>query len=288
MNILGIYSPSLRSECVEGLAKTESLGIPHEIRDSSFFGSLSGAAVKLLEGHTHFVAAPDKDDEESLWFVQVASYALGSGKPLFLLAPLAGNSTGFFPSGDILAFFRMEKEKYLFNEMIRTSKEELASSGIAFSTEAFCESVSEGALKAVELFLRAGFSPDVKNKRGVSALSLAIRGGHRSIVSLLIKKGVDINRVSEDRGNTPLMDAAASGDEDLINILVSAGSNLDVRSKNGQTALILALGQANENAALALLKAGADPSLKDNLGMDAAKYAQLFGKHEVLEYLTGS
>ena len=282
MNILGIYSPALRNECSEGLSRLESLELSYQIRDSSFFSGLNETGIELLEDHTHFVVAMESGDVNSLWFIQVASYAIGSGKPLFLIASPGGIASELFPSVDILGYFRMEKEKFLFNEMIRISKDELAKSGIAFSAEAFCESVSEGELRAVELFLNAGFSPDAKNRNGVPAVSLAIRGGHRSIVSRLLDRNVDIDAISEDRGNTPLMDAAACGDVDLIRLLIEAGSDLNVKSKNGQTALILALGQQNEQAAVLLLESGADPNIKDNLGMTAVQYAKLFGKNEIL------
>ena len=286
MKLLGIYTSRTHDLCLESIGQIKDLELDYDTRDAEFFSASEESGIELLENHTHFIVSVFQEDLETSWFNLICGYALGSGKPLFLVGNnLRGFIVNLFPSGNISSFFRMEKDKYLFEESIRIAKAELAKSGIAFHADAFCQAVSEGALKAVELFLAAGFSPDARNTKGVSAISLAIRGQHRSIVQLLLQKGVDINVVSDDRGNTPVMDAAACGDNEMVKVLIKSGADLNAVSKNGQTALILAVGQDNEDTALTLIRAGADMFIQDSLGMSAAAYAKMFGKNEILKHI---
>jgi ankyrin repeat protein len=64
--------------------------------------------------------------------------------------------------------------------------------------------------------------------------------------------------------------------------LVKAGIDVNLRSKDGQTALIVAVGAGEEKMAEALLKAGADPDISDSLGASARKYAVLFHRSSML------
>ena len=66
---------------------------------------------------------------------------------------------------------------------------------------------------------------------------------------------------------------------------MAAGAKLDVRSKSGQTALILAVGRQTEDIALVLIESGADIHIKDDLGMTAKKYAELFKLQHVLSFI---
>jgi ankyrin repeat protein len=64
--------------------------------------------------------------------------------------------------------------------------------------------------------------------------------------------------------------------------LIKAGTNLDVKDKNGQTALIVAAGASMEKMVELLLKAGANPDIPDSLGVSARKYATLFKNKDIL------
>jgi hypothetical protein len=105
------------------------------------------------------------------------------------------------------------------------------------------------------------------------------------VVALLIEHGADIDAVSGDRGNTAVMDAAAEGDVAIVRSLIHAGADLDVRSKNNQTALILAVGRGLVDVAEALIEGGADVTPTDSLGMSARKYAELFQSSRILRLL---
>ncbi|SIQ94900.1 hypothetical protein SAMN05920897_11932 [Alkalispirochaeta americana] len=165
------------------------------------------------------------------------------------------------------------------------AREELTNLGYALTDQALADCVSEGVLVAVERYMQGGFSPDARDNKGVPLLCLAVRNRHTGMVQFLLSHGADVNATSEDRGNTPIMDAAADGNSELTGLLLHAGAALDGQSKNGQTALVLAVGQGAEKTAQLLLMGGADPHIKDQLGMSARKYAELFRLELVLELI---
>jgi ankyrin repeat protein len=67
--------------------------------------------------------------------------------------------------------------------------------------------------------------------------------------------------------------------------LRAAGVELDRQNKNGQTALILAIGNGAVESAKQLILSGARTDIKDGLGMTATKYAELFHHTEILRLL---
>jgi ankyrin repeat protein len=120
--------------------------------------------------------------------------------------------------------------------------EMLEKRGIPFTPEGFAQTVSDGDRRDIRLFLKTDMPVTIRNSRGVPLLNLAVRNGHRAVIPLLLSRGADIDAVSQDRENTALMDAAARGDQDIISDLLEAGAKTDFQSKNGQTALVLAIG----------------------------------------------
>lgn len=89
------------------------------------------------------------------------------------------------------------------------------------------------------------------------ALLRAAREGQANTVkSLLVAQDVDVN-VRDEQGNTPLIEAARNGHDDIVRTLLAAKA--DVRAKNnaGQTALMLALQGGHDQVVAALKQAGA-------------------------------
>jgi uncharacterized protein len=250
---------------------------------------------RALAESTHCLIVPGGSSESNLWFSFTAGFCLGKRIPFFVFAP---DHLGTVPAylnrsvvssslADLSEFLRQRVADWRREEQAARARAELERSGISFSEEAFCETVREGEVKAVRLFLEAGYSPNIRDKNGVPVLSLAVRNQHGSVVKMLIQAGADVNVISDDRGNTPLMDAAAVGSLEFLGELVDAGADTDVASKNGQTALILAVGQNALPLVERLVAAGADAAIEDNLGMSAAKYAKLFNQSEILECIAG-
>lgn len=124
------------------------------------------------------------------------------------------------------------------------------------------------------LVLKGNVNPNLPDAFGLTALSYALIRDNKQIVSALIKKGSDVN-VRSENFKTPLMIAASdlSATVSTIKLLLDAGANLDLKDKWGKTALIYAIENENEALVELLLTRGADVGLKDQNGHNARSYA---------------
>jgi hypothetical protein len=75
----------------------------------------------------------------------------------------------------------------------------------------------------------------------------------------------------------PLTQAVTSGDATAVRAALANGADANERNNGGQTALILAVIFGHTDLVRLLVKAGANPRLRDNLGLDAVEWAQRRG-----------
>ena len=87
--------------------------------------------------------------------------------------------------------------------------------------------------------------------------------------------------------SVPLTQAVTSGDAGAVNALLVNGANVNERTSGGQTPLILATIFGHTHLIALLLNAGADPELRDNLGLNAIDWAQRRGATEASELFRG-
>ena len=71
----------------------------------------------------------------------------------------------------------------------------------------------------------------------------------------------------------------------ILKYLISKGADLNTINKEGQNNLILAVGANRESLVKLLAENGADPDVKDMMGMSAYNYAVLFKKQRLVEIL---
>ena len=83
-----------------------------------------------------------------------------------------------------------------------------------------------------------------------------------------------------------LTNAVTSGDERAVSALIARGADVNESTSGGQTALILAVIFGHTNLVKLLVNSGADPQLRDNLGLNALEWAKRRGSREALEILT--
>lgn len=109
--------------------------------------------------------------------------------------------------------------------------------------------------------------------------------GLYTVVSECIKRG-QINLDSQNIGGwTPLMYAAYIGHDNIANLLLEAGVNVNATTGKGLTPLMLAASCGNESIAYFLLQQGAELELKDLRGWTALLHCTSTGHQQMVKFL---
>jgi ankyrin repeat protein len=111
---------------------------------------------------------------------------------------------------------------------------------------------------------------EARNLQDESPLMMACIKGYVELSKQLIARGADVNKP----GWAPLHYAATKGHIELINLLLDNHAYIDASSPNGSTPLMMAAMYGTPSAVKLLLESGADPLIKNNLGMTAIDFAQ--------------
>ena len=127
--------------------------------------------------------------------------------------------------------------------------------------------ISEGHTEVARDLLDAGANPDVPGGLlKTTSLQDAATYGNAEAVALLLEYGADPDRMDNVWGQSALHQAAKSGHERVVTLLLAADATVDLRCKDGSTALHWACYYKRPATARVLLDAGADPTAKDEAG----------------------
>lgn len=131
--------------------------------------------------------------------------------------------------------------------------------------------LQEGSLHAAEALIAwPKTNVEWRSPKDESPLMIAAFKGYKDIVRKLIARDADVNKP----GWAPLHYAATHGDVEIIQILLDESAYIDAESPNKTTPLMMAAMYGSTEAVRALLDAGADPTLRNELGMSAVDFAQ--------------
>lgn len=126
-------------------------------------------------------------------------------------------------------------------------------------------------VQGVSRLIEGGATIDLRNKDQMTPLMMAVKRRKTEIAKLLLAAGASPN-VANRRG-TPLLQTIISCQPDklaLMDILIEAGGEVDIRNESGQTALHRAMLNHLHVRCLApvqrLLRAGANPNILDKNG----------------------
>lgn len=174
---------------------------------------------------------------------------------------------------------------------------------------------------AVTALLRRGFDPNTRDPKGQVGLAIALQNGaNKAFAALLASRRVNVEaRNAQDE--SPLMIAAIKGNVDAVKALIareadvnktgwaplhyaaSAGSPqhaliialllenhayIDAASPNGTTPLMMAAHYGSIEAVQLLLEEGADPTLKNQLGLTATDFALRVSRTESAEKIAAA
>lgn len=131
--------------------------------------------------------------------------------------------------------------------------------------------------------------PDVINSHshdGWTPLALAAHFGARESAKLLLMAGADIGiRSKNPTGNTPLHAAVAGKRHEIVELLVEAGADVNTQDADGWTPLNLAAHEGIPETVSLLLANSADPTIPANNGQTPVQTAEREGKQAALELL---
>lgn len=118
---------------------------------------------------------------------------------------------------------------------------------------------------------------------GFSPLGLSAFFGHDEVAELLLTRGADVNAVSRNAMQVqPLHSAAAGNHARLSQALVRAGAEVNSAQHGGFTPLMSAAQNGNAGLVQFLLTSGADPTARTTNGQDAAALATEGGYEEIV------
>jgi ankyrin repeat protein len=192
------------------------------------------------------------------------------------------------------------------------------SAAISGSYEDFFAAVKQDDPRALAALLNRGFDPNTVNAQGLPGLYLALRDSSLKVAQALIdwpktaveartpqdesplmmaclKGHIDLARKLIDRdadvnkpGWTPLHYAATGGHIPIIEMLLDKHAFIDAESPNGTTPLMMAAHYGTPAAVKVLLQAGADPMMKNQLGLTAIDFAHRGGRPDAAEMIAAS
>jgi ankyrin repeat protein len=142
----------------------------------------------------------------------------------------------------------------------------------AKGTTAWALAICRGDGKVIESMLSRGANVNEsasENTYAIPPLGLAIEHGRENIVELLIKSGAQIEAVDVD-GNTALINAAKSSNRTaIVQRLLQMGANVNASNNQGVTPLMIGVKSGSEEMVTTLIKKGPDLETKAHNGETA-------------------
>lgn len=141
----------------------------------------------------------------------------------------------------------------------------------------------EGAMKVFDVLVDApGIKIDAQAHNGDTAMMVAAFKGNAPAVAALLVRGAQVTR----SGWTALHYAAASGSNEIVQMLLDKKADINARAPNNTTPIMMASYGGHIMTVKLLLDSGADPTLKNDLDMTAVDFAVKYGHKEIAEGLT--
>ena len=120
-------------------------------------------------------------------------------------------------------------------------------------------------VEMADLLIRAGARVTAATREGVTPLQLAAINGSATMITRLLKAGVDPNTPLTTTGDTALMMAARTGRVDAIRVLLEAGAHINAQETwGGTSSLMWAVSENHHDAVRTLIAAGADVNARSN------------------------
>ncbi|CAL5092563.1 unnamed protein product [Urochloa decumbens] len=149
------------------------------------------------------------------------------------------------------------------------------------------EDRTDNVVPVLRYLLDRGCDPAVPDDKGYTPLHNAAEYGHYEAVRLLLSKGVPVDPIN--RRGTPLHLAAAKGHDQAVKILLEhgadAGADVNLKGPSGRPVLFNAVEEGLTDFVTFLLEAGADPNIHDGDGKFPIMLAAAHEQRELVNIL---
>ncbi|MGE5386344.1 MAG: ankyrin repeat domain-containing protein [Betaproteobacteria bacterium] len=142
----------------------------------------------------------------------------------------------------------------------------------------------EGNFDLMRLYLSRGADINAMNANGETALALAAWKGKMDVVKWLLERGARIN--SAPRQWSPLHYAVFAGNKEVANYLIAHGADIDARSTNGSSVLMMAIYEGHEDLVRTLVEKGADRTVKNDWGDGGLEWAMRYDRLKIARMVT--
>jgi uncharacterized protein len=123
-----------------------------------------------------------------------------------------------------------------------------------------------------------------RSPKDESPLMIAAFRGHLELVRKLIARDADVNKP----GWAPLHYAATRGHLDVIRLLLEEHAFIDAQSPNKTTPLMMAAEYGSTAAVKLLLDEGADPLMRNELGLSAVDFALRANRKDAADLISAA
>src|SRR5580698_1076078 len=163
----------------------------------------------------------------------------------------------------------------------------LVISTLAFASDSrLSEAAMRGDRAAVVSLLKQGVDVDGAQGDGSTALHWAAFNDDLETAKILIAAGANVKVTTREGGITPLFMASTNGDAAIIGALLKAGAEAGSKKANGTTALMLASASGSTDAVKVLLDHGAGVNAKESVhGQTALMFAAALNRDQVVRLL---
>ena len=130
----------------------------------------------------------------------------------------------------------------------------------------------KGNVEILEALVNRGAEVDAKDEIGFTALMEAARDGEMGATTYLLKAGANPRQKGKPSAFSlgVIHMAALSGKPEMVSLIVEAGADINLRGRDGGTALAWCIKENKEATAAKLLALGANPYIKNKYNYSAA------------------